>query len=513
MEKSRMAYATKNAVISFAVSIVQLILGFVVQTVFIRELGKSYLGLNGLFTNILTYLSLAELGVGSAIVFSLYKPIASGDDREVAALMNFYRKAYRGIAAFVGVVGLAILPIIPMFIKGNVENHIGNVYLYFFLFLANSVCSYLLAYKRSIFSASQRDYVNQVNYFLFYLFQIILQIIILLVWQNYALFLVIQVLATVFGNLYISHKVDKEFVYLKQYKKENISRNDFLTIKKNVFELVGSKLGGILVNGTDNILISTFVGLSTVGIYSNYAMIATAVNLLQGKITSATVASIGNFGATEKNEKADNLFRLHFFVNFVINFSCSVVLLNLYNPFITLWLGKDYTFLFPVVLVIVINNFIYQVRQTALSFINGFGAFRFSGIKSVVEGIINLLLSLSLMYFFRLGIEGTLLATIFTSIFISGWFEIYQVYHFKLQIAFSKILSFVSLRVVIGIGGLIGIHFLISMLALKASWINIIITAVLTEILALVMISIFFGFTKEYRETLGIAIKFIKRKI
>ncbi|MBO0454300.1 lipopolysaccharide biosynthesis protein, partial [Candidatus Enterococcus murrayae] len=371
MKKNRLQYSLLNSSISTIIYVFRLILQFVVRTYFIKFLGAEYLGLNGLFTNILSILSLAELGIGTSIVYSMYKPLADENRQKIRSLMQLYKKAYNYIGLLVGLIGICIIPFLKYMIKSDLS--INEIYIIYILFLLNSVVSYFFTYKRSLIIADQRSYIVSLNDFIFLLITNIIQIAVLYLYPNFIVYLSIQIFFTFLTNLNISRKTDKDYPYLKEDIHEKLEPETISEIKKNVIGNVSSKIGGVVVMGTDNILISTFVSLTAVGIYSNYLLLVNSVQNLCKQVTNSITASIGNFAATTSKDKGFELFKRHLFVNHTLIFFSSVVLLNVLNPFIKLWLGPDFL-LSDLNSTLIVFNFIIQVyRNTGFVFIESYG--------------------------------------------------------------------------------------------------------------------------------------------
>lgn len=437
---------TKNSIRNIGAGVIgQLIstaISFISRTIFIKCLGSSYLGVNGLFSNILSILSLAELGVGSAIIYNMYKPLAEKDKEKIIALMKFYEKSYRSIGIFIGLIGLIILPFLDFIIKDKLD--IPNISLIYMLFLLDSVVSYFFAYKRSILTADQKNYINVMNQQLFNIIKVILQIIILLMTKNFLLYLIIQIICTFISNLSISIKVDKMYPYLKDKNNYELDKESKTKIFKNVTALMCQKIGSVIVSGTDNILISSFVGVYSVGLYSNYSMIINIINSFLGQITTALTASIGNLNATEKVNKAKEIFEITFFINNWIYSFCSICLLVLIDPFISIWIGNNFIMGKSVVFIIILNFFIKGMRQSTIMYSNTLGLFWQERYKSLIEAFINLVVSIVLLR--KLGIVGVFLGTFISTMTTCFWFEPYVVYKYGFKTSvldyFKRYLSY-----------------------------------------------------------------------
>ncbi len=498
-----------NSSVSLGIQIITMLLKFVMQTILIHTLGVKYVGVNGLFSNVLSVLSFAELGLGSAITYSLYGQLAKHDNKKISAFLNFYRTAYHFIGITIGVIGLAIVPFLHYFIKGNT---VPNIYILYILFLLNSVVSYFFAYKRSLLTADQKDYISSLNQFIFYLFQFLIQIFILLSLKNYILFLVVQVLCTILSNIRISYKVDKIYPFLREHEKEKLEKNDINILIRNSIELFGSKIGGIVLSSTDNILISSFIGLATVGMYSNYSLITSSVTTIVNKITSSTTPSLGNLAIDNDTEHAVNIFNIHLFINFVLTLLCSSLLFNLLNPFITLWIGKKYLLSSLTVFIICLNFSLSQLRQTAISFMYAYGTFRFQGLKSIIEAILNLGISIILIKTTDLGVGSVILGTIITTLLLSSWWENYQVFSkgFRMSVRPTLVKQYGYLILLIFV--LLFNHYLTLPLNSTSSFLSFLILALTTVLFNIIVIIVLFHRTTEFKYLTNLMHRIVKHQ-
>lgn len=434
MGKSRLHYAVLNMGISGTTTLLKMVLSFIVRTIFIYYLGSKVLGLNSLLISILTTLSLAELGIGNAIIFSLYKPVAENNWSVIKSIMNLYRKIYRILAVLIFFIGLLILPFLPMIVGNSMIPHIK---LYFLILLVNSSVSYLLTYNRSLIMADQKNYVVSLIDFLMYGITSILQIAFLVFLKSYILYLVTQVVFTLLGNVMLTIFVHRHYgnnyvnMALAPIPEPIISK-----FKKNVIGTFANKLGDVVVNGTDNILISIFINISTVGLYSNYQLIITAVQTLLLNVSGAMTSSIGNFASLNKTSKQVDLFYLHQFMNYTLTFFSSAFLLALLTPFITIWVGSNYLLSSGITVMMVINFVINRQRNSGNVFIDALGLAYEQRLKPLIEAGANLALSVLFLWKFHLGIFGILLATNMTSLLIAMPFETFVVFSkgFKLSV-------------------------------------------------------------------------------
>lgn len=421
MKVSRSKSTMLNSSILTLVQIFTILVKFITQTIFIKYLGKEYLGLNGLFTNVLSVLSFAELGVGSAIVFSLYAPLAKRDENSISALMNLFRKAYNAIGIIIAFAGVVMIPVLPYLIKDY--NDLTHVSLYFVLYISNSVVSYFFTYKRSLLIADQKEYISALNQLKYTALQVVLQVAVLFFFHSYAYYLIVAIITTLLSNFTISRKVDRLYPYLSKHRNLKVDTKSIHIIRNNIVGMVGSKIGSIVVRSTDNLLLSAFMGIYIVGIYSNYLLIVTSISSVFTKLISSVTASVGNLIAENNKKRTFDVFRTHYTINFfIVSVSAGCLLVSL-NPFIKFWAGKSYTLALSIVIIIVLNYFFDQLRQSSLTFITAYGLFVANGKKSVVEAIMNFAFSFTLLVGFHLGIRGVLLGTILTNLILNSWWE------------------------------------------------------------------------------------------
>lgn len=418
--------SAKNLVVALIGQAFGLIISFIARIIFVKFLSDEYLGLNGLFTNLLTMLSLVELGVGSALVYSLYKPLADGDNEKVKSLMDLYRKAYNIIGGVVLIIGILFIPFYRYLISEVPSiSHLDFIYI---LFVLNTAISYFYSYKRSLIICDQKRYIATIYRYVFYFLLNVFQIIVLFLTHNYILYLITQVVFTWLENICISIKADKMYPYLKDKNIKKLDKKELNTISKNVRAMLFHKIGGVVVNSTDNILISKLVGLIAVGMYSNYYLITSALDTITAQFFNAITASVGNLGACTNSKKVKETFNTTFFLNYLIYGVITVCLLILFNPFIEVWLGKKYLFDFGVVLVITICFYLKGIRKTCLTFKDALGLFWQDRYKPIIESIINLVASIILGI--KYGVLGIFMGTIISTVTTSLWIEPYVLYKY-----------------------------------------------------------------------------------
>ena len=416
---------TRNSFMNFLANegshFLNIILSFICRTVFIYTLSQEYLGVNGLLGNILTVLNLAELGVGSAIIFHIYKPVADEDEVAQRELMNLYKLLYRIIAFAIAVAGLCLVPFLPFLIKDQPDIE-GLTFIYL-LYLFNTVSSYFFSYKRAIIDAHQKQYVGTIINTIFTTIQFLTQILVLILTKNFIAYLAVQIVSNVLTNIVVAYQADRMYPFLKEDKKSLPDKEKRKSIAKNVRAMFIHKVGSVVVNDTDNLLMSAFVGIKSVGIYSNYQMIQYSIVVALNGVFGAFTASIGNLGAIKDREKLYNVYNTLHFLSFWLYSFCTVAFMVMYNPFIELWAGEKYLFPMPIVLIICICFYVSGMRVVTLTFRDAMGLYWYDRHKPFFEITINLIASLYLVN--KIGIVGIFAGTLISTISTSWWIEPY----------------------------------------------------------------------------------------
>jgi len=401
----------KNTSVSFITNLLTIVIGLIAQAIFIKILGSEYLGINGLFSNIISMLGIVELGVGSAIIYHLYKPIAEEDIKKVKALMNFYKKCYTIIALIILTIGLMITPYLNLFIEEvTIDINISLVYI---LFIIEIVCSYLLSYKRSIINANQKNYLVNFIHIGYLVILNILEIIILVLTKNYYLYLGIKIVMRILENIGVTLLANKLYPYLKN-NNEKLDENTKKDIFQKVKALFFHKIGGFIVLGTDNIIISKFIGIIEVGLYSNYYMIIDAVEKLFGQVIKVITPSVGNMLVKESSEKSFEIFKRVRFLNFWIATFSGISLLVVMNSFITVWIGSKYLLATCVLIVLVLNYYAKSMRSCHMIFKEAAGIYYEDRYIPLLESVLNIVASLILLKYF--GLAGIFMGTIISSL-------------------------------------------------------------------------------------------------
>jgi len=448
----RLDSALKNVKSTMIVYVIKTILQFAVRMVFVRVLPIEYLGINGLFSNILAVLALAELGIGPAIIFSLYKPLAVGDLETVKSLMRLFKKTYISIGIVILVLGAVLTPWLDFFIQGRPNiDYLEWIYL---LFVLDTGISYFYSYKRNLLLADQKQFVANFYQGVFQVTLAILQMIFLVVTQSFWPFIILKVIATFLENVMVARKADTFYPILNSSNIKPLASDIKRTIVRNVEAMIFHKVGGIAVFSTSNIIISKFVGLTAVGLYSNYYLIINSIQSISWQIFGSLTASVGNLVAVEGQEKKIANFKVLQFMTAWIAFYTSIGLYVMFNPLIEMWLGKEYLFADSIVFVMVLNYYLTYMRRGVQTFKDAMGLFWNNRYMPIAETIINLTAGILLVQ--KFDIIGALLAMTFSTIFTCFWIEPYVVMRngldYPLKEYFCWYGIFSLLTVVVGYG-------------------------------------------------------------
>lgn len=420
-----------NMISSASGQIVTIILSFITRTIFIRYLSVEYLGLNGLFSNILTLFSLANLGIGSAITYSLYKPIAENDANKVTYLARLLEKAYFIIGVVILALGILIIPFLDIFIKS--DNNIYNLTIIYIIFLINYVAPYFYGYSyRAVATAHQSEYLYYTTNTIFVIITDIIRIISLIITQNYLIFISVQTVTNIIMFMIVKKRLFRKYPYLNSKRIETqISKEEKQGIIKNIKGSVLYNFGYVVTKGTDNILMSSFIGIKYLGYLTNYQYIINAVQSILTQVFTSLVASVGNLNATETNEKKVFIFNILLFSSFWFYAFCAICILSLSDPFIELWLGKDFIVDRFVVGLLVLNFYIHGMQRAANIFRSAMGLFWYGRYRPLISATINLIMSLILLQMF--GAAGIFLGTLISILTVDIWYDPYIVFRYGIK--------------------------------------------------------------------------------
>jgi len=412
---------TRNSILNISTSIggqlLTTILKFVVRTVFIYTLGKQYLGINGLFADILTMLSLTELGFDTAINFKLYLPLATGDDKRVRVLMKFYKQAYRIIGVVIFALGLCIIPLLPVLIKDyDSLQYLGiNAVFIFILHLLRSTTSYLFfAYRSAVMKADQKKYILDLADYVVTIATNVTQILILVFLKDFVLYTAALVIFIILQNL-VNALISQHY-YPQYFTKEEdkISKHEVKEMLKDCGALFVYKLNNVVVKATDNTVISAFLGLVAVGLYSNYLLFYTTIRSIFDKVYTAVKASMGNLFATETVEKKYKIFQVMNYLSVVLFGTAGIGVAVCADELLTVWVGSDYVIAKPFAILVGIEILFHGLKINLGQIRNVSGAFRQMWFRPVLGVIINLVASIALVNI--IGIHGVILGTIIADV-------------------------------------------------------------------------------------------------
>lgn len=415
----------------FGGQLLTVILQFIVRTVFIHTLGKEYLGINGLFSNIISVLALAELGIGSAIVFRLYKPLAEKDAQRIRVLLKFYRLAYRCIGLVILIIGLLMIPFLPKLIKNydSLSSMGINAVLLFLLFLSNSVSSYLfLAYRSTVVIADQKRYYVDLVQNSVQILKTIIQIVVLYVVKSFIIYTIVAVCSSIATSLINGTIAKRLYPHFFEPEENSLSKSEIKELFQDCGALFIYKVNNVVVKASDNLVLSAFIGLATVGLYSNYLLLyRTSVNLIN-KVFTAFRASMGNLFATENQDSKYLFFQVSNFLSVFLFGTAAVGVAVCGNEVIETWLGAGYVLAQPVPILIAIELFFGGV-VVSLGQVRGVsGIFRQAWYRPLLGIIVNIIVSVLFVQFW--GISGVILGTIAAYVLTSFLIEPSLVYKY-----------------------------------------------------------------------------------
>lgn len=417
MQEGRTQKAARNVITSFINQGLTLILSLISRSVFIWGFGVGYLGINGLFGDILSLLSMADLGFNTAMVYSFYEPLAQKNYKKIAGLISFYRRVYHIIAIGITVVGLAIIPFLPKLI--HLEYEVPYLNLYYLLSLSSVVASYLCVYRTSILYVDQKGYIVTRVTMLTNLAKTIFQIVSIMIWKNYTVYLAIGIGVTISNNVMASKLAQKEYPFLNE--QSTISQDEKSKIYSNIGSVFLYKVSSVLLNATDNILISAIVNTVAVGLYSNYLMLQTKITAFFSLFFTSMTASIGNLIATEAEERRYEVFTCEQSISFIFSGIVIPCYVLLADDFIHIWLGKEYMLGSLITCAIGFNMYLSCVLQPLWSYREATGLYRKTKWVMVICAVENIVLSIILGRIW--GVFGIIVASGISRLTTYVWYE------------------------------------------------------------------------------------------
>lgn len=477
---------------SIGYQMISLVMSFISRTIFLQVLGVGYLGINGLFNDVLSMLNMAELGFGTAMTFSMYKPLAEKDYDTLAGLTNFYKKVYRIIAATILTVGVALLPFLPHLI--NLEQDIPLIEVYYLIFLMCNVASYLVTYKTTVLYADQKNYLMLQHGAVWHVAEVCAMLLVLYISRNYLLYLLTQLVFVYGRNFYMSRLACKHYPYLNRKIKLPKERT------KGIFKDVGSaflyKISNVLLTATDNTLISILISTEMVGFFSNYQMIIGKLSSLVGTLFTSLIASLGNLIAKENEERRYGVFQSMQSLSLIISTFCVTCLLLLEEDFIRIWLGEKYVLSTFALLAIVFNFYFTVSTKPVTTFREAAGLFRKTKFIMLWTAALNI--GLSIVLGKVIGLAGIILATSLSKLLTCFWYEPKLLFndYFKKP---CKIYFIEMLKGTLGILISVGIAWLATMWLIPTSWLELILKGVIVAIASVAVIFVFYHKTEGFK--------------
>lgn len=428
---SRTANAAKASAIGTICGVINLGIGFFYRSVFLYFLSSSYLGINGLFTNILQILSFAELGIGGAISFRLYKPISDGNTEKVGQLMNFFKRVYFFIALTIFLAGMLLYPFLDFFIKDTSEVPSDiNLHLIYVLYLFQTLSSYICISPQMLLAADQKQYKLTFLQFVSNILKYIVQIVVLVFTRNFTLVLLFGTVTTLLMNIAISTYVKQKYVEVFSVRSD-ISTSEKKAIFSDTKATLCHKMGFTVLSSTDSIILSSFVGIITTGLYSNYSLIVSSLNSVLNQLLGSFTASLGNTHFMLNESKSYTVYQRLLFANFWISGLCTTCLLNLISDFISIWLGKNMLLNQSVIAVICLQFYLESIRTISTAYTYGSGLFSKDIIRPLIEATLNIVVSIIMVI--KVGIAGVFLGTVVSHLLTVTWREPLLLYKFEFK--------------------------------------------------------------------------------
>ena len=505
--KSRIHNSVKNISYGFFVTILNTLISFITRTVLVNTLGATVIGLNGLFTEVISMLSLAELGVGMAIVYSLYKPINEQNFHKISQLMSLYKKAYLIISFVTLLIGLLLTPFIQYLITG-IDYPLYYIKLVFLLIVIKTSSTYLFSYKTSLLNADQKQYIVSIITVIVKLIITVVTIICLLLTRNYILYLILLIIQSIITNLIISNYVNN--IYPQVSYDIKMDKTEEYEIFSNIKNIFIKRLSGVITSSTDNILISTIVSTVQVGYYSNYTLIFSMVRTLKQQFTNGIAASIGNLSVDSTKEHCVNVLSRLTYLYFIFGLIMCSGLMAVSGNFILIWIGKQYVMSDNIVFLAIFNLFLEICSDPLWQYLEVSGLFNRDKNIAIIGSVINLIISIFLGL--RVGIIGILLGTMCTQLIqlVLKANLIFQYKFFQSPKTFYLLLGKILFSYFIE---LLCQCYLISVITFENIFIEIIVKGVVSVFSAVVIIIVLFFKSEEFHYSKQLMLKFLRKNL
>lgn len=502
---SRVRKTILNTATGILTQMVNVIMSFALRTVFIHTLGVQYTGVSSVFTDILTILSISELGIGTAIATALYEPLKYNNREKIRQLMLFYKKAYRFIALIILFLGLGFVPFLDYLIT-DVPDISENIKVIFILYIIKTSASYLMIYKATLLNADQKQYIIKSLETIFVVGRYCLEIILLIIFKQYMIYLIIEVFATILQNYVVTRKAEHEYSYAFKEPTSSLEKKEVKSLLRDIKGLSMYQISAAIGNSIDNVMVSSLISTTFVGLLSNYTLIRKQIESLVKQFFNAIIPSIGNLVAEKDVDKQYIVFnRILYLSFFIVNF-CSTSLFVIFNPFIKWWLGDSYLLGNQIPFIIAFDFFLYILLQAVASFRTANGLFIKGQYRPLITVILNILLTPILT--FRLGIFGAILATVLCRI-LTQWYDPYILFKFIFKKSFIGFYSTYWLYISLYLSGSLITNYVSNLININNLFFNIVSRSFLCIVIPNVWVLLFTSHSPEFLYFLNI----IKKKL
>ena len=481
------------------------VIGYICRIIFVRCLAAEYLGINGLFSNILSMLSLVELGIGSAMGYALYQPLAKDDKEKITSLMALYKKSYNIIGIVVALLGIMMIPLLQYIIV-KPQQIVENIYIIYLVYLFNTASSYFFSYRSALLIAAQKNYiVSGVNYAITTIVSII-QIPILLITQNFMIYLICQSIGVFINNVIVSMWAKHDYPYIEKKNVKPITKKEKRQMAVNIKALTINKIAAMLVNNTDNIVITYFNGLISTGVISNYTLLTGTLGSITSQLFNGITASVGNVNAVENNKKKYNFFRILNLANFWIYGWCCIGIFLVSGEIVKICFGQKFVLDMQIPLVLAINFYLVGMNNAVLIYKNAMGLFKYGQYLLILTAMINLVLDVILGKMW--GMFGIFLATIIARVLTNTWYEPYAVFKYGLEKNFKEYIKiFLEYVVVLIFTG--AVCYVLCGFCKYNNIINLILKVIICSIIPNIVFYMCYGKTQEGKYLIGAIKKII----
>lgn len=497
-----------NIISNVFIMVVRIVMLFLVRIIFIKTLGKTYLGLDSLFTNLLSVLSIADLGITSAVNFVLYKPLSENDTKKVSSIMTYYKKMYMYMGSILLIVGIILTFFLPFIVKENIE----NLYLIYFMYLFNTVSTYFISYKESLIVADQNRYKLTVINFSFYMLLYCLRILALLYTKNFIIYVLILDVVTLLQRVLINRYVTTHYKEIDFNSKKEISKEEKDNIITRIKAMFVHKIGSFVINGTDSVVISATAGLgvAVVGIYTNYLSIITTASTLFEQVYKGITSSFGDLAAQENEKTQENVFNIIGFIGFIMYGLTSVGLYFLLTPLIKMCFGEQFI-VSKIIVIFMICNFYFSGIIASIDMIKeATGEYIVDKYIPLIQSSINLVVSIILANF--IGLLGVVLGTTVSYVTVSLWNRPYIAYKYIFKSSKKHFIIEQLKYILTVVLAIIIIDFISNYIVINNDILSFLVTGIICVIIFIILTIIIFYKDEEFKFVKNETLKIIKKK-